>query len=350
MYRINLVKAAMALIAVVSLCFVGCSNKNDQESLATAQPNMDSIARQVAAVSARETGPKHVRFVTPDDTSTAVASTIYDLAVNDSLAVVALDDGVLAYDLNQGPHSRMKIGHPLTSVVWHDGAAYTGGDRLYRLEENALAVVEDAPASPITALYSYGSQLLIGTENGLYAKSPLGTTSLMEGVFVTAMVADNNGLWIGTDGQGVYRWDGVSFSKRFLVRDSSLFDYVNCLDYGHGHVYLGTDSGLYVFDGGRWQTLTVADGLPSDDITAIDASGWVVYIGTEGGVTTYFNNEFKPLKSLENLCATVLRSSSKGLLVGTDTEGLLLRSGAAIRTLVAPKGLNEMALDWPSNQ
>jgi hypothetical protein len=67
-------------------------------------------------------------------------------------------------------------------------------------------------------------------------------------------------------------------------------------------------------------------------------------------VTTYFKDEFKPLKSLESICATVLKSSPKGLLVGTDTEGLLLRSGSAVRTLVAPKGMNDLAIDWPANQ
>ena len=350
MYRINLIKAAMALIAVATICLIGCSNKSDQETLTVATPNMDSIATQVAAVASKETGPKYVRIETPSDTSTAVASTIYDLAVNDSLAIVAFDDGVLTYDLTQNTHSRIQAGKPLTSAVWHDGIAYAGGDKLYRIEGNALAIVEDAPAAPITSLYSYGSLLMIGTESGLFAKSPIGTTSLMEGVFVTSIVADNNGLWVGTDGQGLYRYDGTNFNKRFLVRDSSLFDYVNCLDFGHGYLYLGTDSGLYVFDGGRWQTLTVASGLPSDNITAIDASGWVVYIGTEAGVITYFKDEFKPLKSLESICATVLKSSSKGLLVGTDTEGLLLRSGSAVRTLVAPKGMNDLAIDWPANQ
>lgn len=347
MNRNSLVKTAMAFIAVAALNLIGCSNKSDEDTLTTAVPNMDSIAQQVAAA-APDIGPKRVVIASPSDTSTAVAATIYDLAVNDSLVVVALDNGVLTYDLNQGTHSTIESGKPINAAVWHDSVAYAGGDKLYRIEGHALAVVDETLAEPITGLYSYGSLLMIGTERGLYVRSAIGTTSLMEGVFVTSMIADDNGLWVGTDGQGLYRWDGSNFSKRYLVRDSSLFDYVNCLDYGHGYLYLGTDSGLYVFDGGRWQTLTVANGLPSDNITAVDASGWVVYVGTEAGITTYFKNEFKPLKSLESHCATVLRHSSKGLLVGTDTEGLLLRSGSAIRTLVAPKGMNDLAFSWPT--
>lgn len=348
MNRNSFIKIAMALVAVAAFTLIGCSNKSDKDTLTTAVPNMDSIAQQVAAAAIKDVGPKRVSIDSPADTSTATAATIYDLAVNDSLVVVALDNGVLTYDLNQGTHSTIETGKPMTAAAWHDGAAYAGGDKLYRIEGNALAVVDETFAEPVTSLYSYGSLLMIGTERGLYAKSAIGTTSLMEGVFVTSMIADNNGLWVGTDGQGLYRWDGNSFTKRYLVRDSSLFDYVNCLDYGHGYLYMGTDSGLYVFDGGRWQTLTVANGLPSDNITAIDASGWVVNIGTEAGITTYFKNEFKPLKSLESHCATVLRHSSKGLLVGTDTEGLLLRSGSAIRTLVAPRGINELAISWPT--
>lgn len=341
------VKLAMALSAVALITLIGCSKKADQDTLTTAMPNMDSIAQQVASKAGRDVGPRRVSIDTPTDTSTALAATIYDLAVNDSLVVVALDNGALMYDLNQGTHSSIEAGKPMTAAVWRDGAAYVGGDKLYRLEGNALAVVDEPFTDPITALYSYGSLLMIGTEGGLYAQSAIGTSSLMEGVFVTSMVADNSGLWVGTDGQGLYRWDGTSVTKRYLIRDSSLFDYVNCLDFGHDHLYLGTDSGLYVFDGGRWQTFTVANGLPSDDITAIDASGWIVNIGTEAGITTYFNNEFRPLTTLANHCATVLKYSSKGLLVGTDTEGLLLQSGSVIRTLVAPKGMNELAILWP---
>jgi len=349
MNRNTLIKTAMALFAVAALTLIGCSNKSDDDTLTTAVPNMDSIAHQVAVVATKDIGPKRVSIDSPADTSTAVAATIYDLAVNDSLVVVALDNGVLTYDLNQGTHSTIETGKPINAAVWHDGVAYAGADKLYRIEGNALAVVDETLAEPITSLYSYGSLLMIGTERGLYARSAIGTTSLMEGVFVTSMIADKSGLWVGTDGQGLYRWDGSNFTKRYLVRDSSLFDYVNCLDYGHGYLYLGTDSGLYVFDGGHWQTLTVANGLPSDNTTAVDASGWIVYVGTDAGMTTYFKDEFKPLKSLESHCATVLRHSSKGLLVGTDTEGLLLRSGSAIRTLVAPKGTNDLAFFWPTN-
>jgi ligand-binding sensor domain-containing protein len=346
MLRKQEIKMTMAALAVAGFTFLGCSGDNTNDRFAKAAPNMDSIARQIA-LSPAESGVKSVRIDHARRSDAVSTAAIHDLAVADSLVVAALDDGVLTYDLGQRTKSSVSSVQPVMAVAWHHGQAYVGSDKLYRLESGALLPADESLAAPVTALYSYGPMLMVGTESGLYAYTALGTTPLMEGVWVTSLTADKNGLWVGTDGQGLFRWDGTSFAKRYLARDSSLFDYVTCLDYGHGHLYVGTDSGLYVYDGGGWLTLTTMNGLPSDGIMAVDASRWVTYVGTDGGIVTYFNGEFKPAKPLENHCATVIRHSSKGLLVGTEADGLMLQSGQAVRTLVAPKTTGDMAMLAP---
>jgi ligand-binding sensor domain-containing protein len=342
MLRKQVVKMTMAAMAVAGFTFIGCSGDKSDDRFAKATPNMDSIARQIA-FSPAESGVKSLTIDHARRSDLVSTAAIHDLAVADSLVVAALDDGVLTYDISQRTQSSVSSDQPVMAVAWHHGQAYVGGDKLYRIESGALVPINESLPTPVTSLYSYGPMLMVGTEDGLYAYTALGTTPLMEGIWVTSLVADKDGLWVGTDGQGLYRWDGNNFAKRYLARDSSLFDYVNCLDYGHDHLYMGTDSGLYVNDGGAWQTLTTTNGLPSDAITAIDASGWIVYVGTDAGIVTYFNDTFKPAKPLENHCATVIRHSSKGLLVGTETDGLLLQSGYAVRTLVSPKSTGDLA-------
>jgi len=199
-----------------------------------------------------------------------------------------------------------------------------------------LAPVEDEVPGQINALCSYGPSLMIGSTEGLFARSILGCVSLLEDVEVTALVADNDGLWIGTDGQGVYRWDGEEYSQRYLARDSSLFNHVTALAFNHNHLYLGTVNGMFVFDGGRWETVSTEQGLPNDVITSIDAAGWVVYVGTPDGMVSWFNQEINPVARMEGRTITSICRAGSRIIAGTDEHGLVIKTGPAIKTLVEP--------------
>jgi hypothetical protein len=53
------------------------------------------------------------------------------------------------------------------------------------------------------------------------------------------------------------------------------------------HLLVGTSSGLAVYNGKRWHTLTTADGLPSDTVLCLTAAGDDVLIGTSLGLARY---------------------------------------------------------------
>jgi ligand-binding sensor domain-containing protein len=185
-------------------------------------------------------------------------------------------------------------------------------------------------------LCSFNYQLLIGTQCGLFTNSIFGNDLLMDDVSVTAMVADNAGVWVGTGGQGLYRWDGVDFQKRYLSRDPSLFDHINTLDFKHDHLYAGTRNGLHIYDGGSWETLTVEDGLPGNNVIDIDASNWVVYIATDNGIVSCFNYDFMPVAKLENTAAEAVLAKDRKVYVGTCEQGIQMKSGPVLKTLVEP--------------
>jgi len=133
----------------------------------------------------------------------------------------------------------------------------------------------------------------------------------MDDVSVTAMVSDGAGMWIVIDGQGLYRWDGDMFRKRYLLRDTSIFDNVYALDFNHDHLYVGAATGFFIFNGGRWEHRTIDNGLPSDDVRTIDASSWIVYVGTGEGVVSYFEKNIIPIKKLETTIASVIEPMGK---------------------------------------
>ena len=73
--------------------------------------------------------------------------------------------------------------------------------------------------------------------------------------------------------------------------------------------------------------------MPSDYITAIDASYWVVAIGTDVGVTSYFNGDFLPVPALDTVVATAIGRYDGNLVVQTVDQKLLVKAGPGVRSL-----------------
>ena len=336
MTKQNLTHAMAALILAAGILTLGCSKNNNEDQLAEATPNLDSIGAQVAHRQLESTPPQTSTNRVVEKDESVILSTVYDVLVIDSTAYAVYDGGLVVTDLTTGLNKTIQTEEPLFAVVRHNDQLYAGGSRLYRLVDSALVPLVTEYEGTVSALYSYGAILLIGTENGLYSRTLFGDIQLMGDVWVTAIEADNDGVWIGTDGDGLYRWDGQTFARRYLKRDSSLFDYVNCIEYSRGHLYVGTSTGLYINNGGKWQTLTSDNGLPSNTVTSVDASGWIVYVGTDEGLVTWFNNQFKPVGKLESVSVTKIQSSSRGVFVATEGDGLYQKSGAAVKMLFGP--------------
>jgi ligand-binding sensor domain-containing protein len=144
----------------------------------------------------------------------------------------------------------------------------------------------------VYALGVQGHELLAGTLGGLslldgdtVRRNFTTANSGLQRNWITGLVRAGDGWLIGTYGAGVLRLnadgtvtateateDGVIVNSTAMLADGNL-------------VLAGTlRHGLLAGDatGTRWKTVTA--GLPSLDVTALAASGGVVYVGTESGV------------------------------------------------------------------
>ena len=76
--------------------------------------------------------------------------------------------------------------------------------------------------------------------------------------WVTSLAAAADGkLWVGTGNAGVYMLDPVTGTgKGYRSPDGVASDEVTSIALFGGGVYVGTASGLSVFDGGKWSTMT----------------------------------------------------------------------------------------------
>lgn len=334
----NLIQTAGLLLTGAFFLLAGCSSDSAQEANNIAAKIIDSVV--ISAVDATFASANEPEAVAtePDNKSYVgeASNGIADMTiVGDKLYAVS-GEMLTIYDFVDKSHEDICVDDNLGAVAMHSGQIYVGGANLWQLDGSVLNRIDEKSLGVITSLYSYGDRLMVGTAVGLYATDVLGQQLLLDDVEISALAADKNGLWIGTAGDGLYRWDGDNIRKRYLVRDTALFDTVNALQFEHHHLYMGTTNGLHVFDGGRWETLTMADNLPSNNVTTIDASRWVVFVGTDAGVVTFFDNEIKPVAKLVDKSVNVVRVRKTKVVVGTDSGQLLVKSGPVLKELIVP--------------
>lgn len=333
MKRQTRISILAAIVGISALIVAGCSDKNNDKGAVPADREIalagNVFVDQPQALKIEPVGTK----VTITDTSALlypingmlnVGNTIYS-ACDGALLIRKLDDTIT---------NAIAIGDNLRAVAMHDGLVYVGGQKLYTLVDDQLAPLPEQLESSINVLCSYGATLMIGTDNGLFSQTPIGIIKLKDSLTVSALTSDRDGLWVGTDGEGLYRWDGEQFQKRFLSRDESLFNNVTALAYNHNHLYLGTDQGLFVYDGGKWDPFDFTCGLPSNLVTAIDASTWIVYIGTDQGLVTYYKDVFKPVEGFSGQQIAAVRKVDRQLVVATTDQGLFVKTGNKVTALV----------------
>ncbi len=318
---------------------VGCSGDTSAKKKTSIVDELaDSLASAISQNIPEVTLASATAVVPPDETSPAETngSAISDFVVVDSNVYVVYGGNLLVYNLTTDEQFTITANEKLKAVVYHDGTIYTGGDGLYKVVDSALEPVDIELTGVVNALYSYDYRLMIGTSCGLQSKSIFGNELLFDDIDVTAMTVDNNGFWVATAGQGLYRWDGNEFHQRYLRRDTSIFDFVNTLDFNHNHLYVGTDDALYIYDGGRWKTVDTEDGLPSSEIRDIDASNWVVYVTTNAGLVSFFNDEIAPVKKLDDINPSMVQVVGKTILVATEDGRLVKKTGPVVQTLLEP--------------
>ena len=332
--------AVSAVLAIMFAMSLSCAADNQSgrsgESIETAAAEPEVIIAPtstevaVSAVAVSDTWPA------PESEPVHLATEISAMVLTETTLYAAFNGGVVIYDFASKAQSVVSIPDRLTAIAVHGGEVFTGGAEIYRLEDNTAVPLAQHFEGGITTMYSYGDRLMIGTPGGLYSMNALDDEPLLANVSISAMVADESGLWVGTAGQGLFRWDGAEFRRRYLLRDATLFDTVNALDYRHQHLYVGTTNGLNIFDGGRWEVLTTEDGLPGDNVRAIDASAWVVHIGTDAGVVSYYDGEFISAGALDDRVVNAIRTRGSQVIVATDFAGIMAKTRGGVRTLVQP--------------
>ncbi len=336
MFKKTQLTMMVAAIMISALTFASCSADGEGETA-----DAVVVVEQAQAVPVTEPPVEIVTEQTVETTElpeqpVQMITMVNDMVIDGTKLYAVSEGAAIFYDIADKSRNVVAVDDNLTSIAVHQGVVYIGGRELYTFDGETLDRQDWSEAGNISFLYSDDEQLMIGTEQGLFAYDGAATELLLADVSVSAIVADESGLWVGTDGQGLYRWDGEEFRKRYLLRDPDMFDTVTALDFNHQHLYMGTTNGFHIYNGGRWLTLTTDEGMPANYVRTIDASAWVVYVGTEEGVVSWFAGDLRPVGKLESQKVNRIVSHDQKLYVTTDYKGILRQSRYSMNVLVPP--------------
>jgi ligand-binding sensor domain-containing protein len=157
---------------------------------------------------------------------------------------------------------------------------------------------------------------------------------------VQCSLQDNSGnLWFGTTENGLYKYDGKSFSQ-FLVADGLNSNNIYCiLEDRDGKIWIGTDAGLCLYDpstllrtGGKTFTeikIPLPKNLPPNTNPQYGNSHWVysimqakrgeLWFVTIDGVYIYDGKSFTPF---------IIDEAANGFLTGNDKAERILEDKA----------------------
>ncbi len=189
------------------------------------------------------------------------------------------------------------IADHVTDAVWRSGGSLT-------LATPAGVTFTDASGS--SSIYAFhglvnnhayalgasGTRTLVGTLGGLSmlegsvitANYTTANSSLKHN-WITGIVRVGEDWFVGTYGAGVLKLDPVGHWNSFPDWKGTAEINANAMAVTSSAVYAGTlgrGLAIYLRSAGRWRFQL--DGLPSSNVTAVEAHGGNIYIGTENGL------------------------------------------------------------------
>ncbi|MCX6827356.1 MAG: hypothetical protein NTV06_08880 [candidate division Zixibacteria bacterium] len=97
------------------------------------------------------------------------------------------------------------------------------------------------------------------------------------------IAADDDYLWVAAE-TGLYRYSGKNWQRLPVAEKGIAVDNIRMIKLAAKRAYLGTDTGLFVYDQGAFKYYGMAAGLPEQAVQAITVSGenniWAI-IGTD---------------------------------------------------------------------
>lgn len=164
---------------------------------------------------------------------------------------------------------------------------------------------------------------------------------------VPKIFCDRKGnMWFGTDGGGVIRYDGKSYTTYTTAQGLGANTVRSIAEDKNGNMWFGTDGGgASMFNGKNFTIFKSTNGLGSDNVWAIlVAKNGNIWFGTDGGGATCYNGKtFTPFTTARGLTNNTVRciaeDNNGNLWFGTSGGGVSKYNGNSFVTYTKDMGL-----------
>lgn len=248
------------------------------------------------------------------------------------------DDGVLS--LNQRADGSLWVG------------TRAGFSRLRNGEFESFRPQDGLSQSSVSSLFEdREGSLWVGTKLGLnqFLDGRTVPYTVSEGLPSNAagplLPASGGGIWIGTLDAGLARFDGRRFST-IDVHQGLASETVLALAENKSAIWVGTSRGLNVIEDGRVaRRFGVRNGLPSDEIRSLfsDSQG-VMWVGTAAGPAKFAGGAFTSLSGAPQDPVITVGEDRQGRVLFSTEHGLFRVEGGSVRE-VAPEGMPLKSVD-----
>ncbi len=155
---------------------------------------------------------------------------------------------------------------------------------------------------------------------GTVAFQPFGAEQGLTNFAVSALAQDDRGyLWVGTE-DGVFRFDGARFQRFGSVQGLERPWATHLAKDGAGGLYVGTDRGLFHFDGTAFHRIQFP-GSSNAPVRSLASAGGSVWVATsEGFFAGSPAKGFQPLAGWITAPPTALSVNASGLLAVAGAE------------------------------
>ncbi|HSF54427.1 MAG TPA: two-component regulator propeller domain-containing protein [Algoriphagus sp.] len=236
-------------------------------------------------------------------------------------------------------------------VPEQDGGSYTFQDENGETQNFPLL----APAKQdLLVLKNENGEIILSPEGKPYllgegGVSQFKTYSTDDGLALDAVncaILDSRGhLWFGTNGGGVSRYDGNTFTNFTSAQGLSGNILRSMLEDSKGNIWFGTISGVSKYDGYTFTNFSREDGLADDGVFSIleDKNGHL-WFGTGGGGVSKFDGEkFTTLTTedglADNFVISILEDGEGNLYFGTYGGGFSKYDGKSFQNFSEHDGL-----------
>lgn len=164
--------------------------------------------------------------------------------------------------------------------------------------------------------------------------------------FKSAMCDQNGNLWFGTQGSGVSKYDGKTFTNFNIDNGLSENFISSILEDSNGNIWFGTtENGVCKYDGKTFKTYSTKDGLADKSVYSIleDKNGNLWFGTMGGGVSKYDGKTFTTYNTengLPNNRVYSIAEDENGMLwFGTRGGGICKFDGKNFTTYNTTNGL-----------